>query len=344
MTKPVAQQLLKKIMQEAGVNTAEHLARAIQPVELFEKKAERWLEEHRVTQGAYARFKPHTYRTMSSNVRKHLMKRFRGYSVRDVGAREVDALIAELAARPMSKSAIKQIVFTLGTVLERPIPLRDRLRKLKNLLPKKSRNDLWFTDEEMRQIVAVSKGRYKVIFATLRGTGLRSGELRGLRIEDVDLRKGFIHVQRSVFETREQSPKSDNAYRFVGIDKKLVEILREWIGKRKIGYLFPSNRGTPLQEGTILKFGLYKAFESLDFERRGRGLHAFRHGRVTRLVDAGVPIRTIKAWIGHGSEKMVEQYTHTLPEYHARFLALLDTNDTNNTNVEAVQQEVSLVA
>lgn len=42
---------------------------------------------------------------------------------------------------------------------------------------------------------------------------------------------------------------------------------------------------------------------------------------VQDLVEAVVPMHTIKAWIGHGSEKMVERYTHSRAEYHRRHLA-----------------------
>ena len=51
------------------------------------------------------------------------------------------------------------------------------------------------------------------------------------------------------------------------------------------------------------------------------GLHAFRHFRVTMLVEAGAPVHTIKAWIGHGSERMVARYTHSRPAYHQLYLA-----------------------
>lgn len=49
-------------------------------------------------------------------------------------------------------------------------------------------------------------------------------------------------------------------------------------------------------------------------------MHAFRHGRVSYLVECDTPNETIRAWIGHRSGKMVRRYTHLSPAYRKRIL------------------------
>ena len=44
-------------------------------------------------------------------------------------------------------------------------------------------------------------------------------------------------------------------------------------------------------------------------------MHGFRHHRVSTLVMAGTPMVVIKKWIGHGSEEMVNRYTHLRPNF-----------------------------
>lgn len=322
MTKSQARLALREYIKTLGINTAAHLDRALQPVVLFSTKAEEWLEEMKNDAGTeYGRLKPSTYRTLASQVRLHLIPRFKNHAVADIGDAEVDELISGLAEMGRSKSTIKSILLSLGMVLGRRIESRAKLKALKALTPKKSRDVLWFTMDEMRRIVAASTGRYKVLFALAAGTGCRAGEIYGLRVEDVNLDRGFIVVKRSVWEGSEQSPKTENAYRTVGIDAGLAQMLREWVGDRKTGLLFPSEIGTPLRNNAVLEYGLHPVLKTLGISRRG--MHAFRHGRVSMLVEAGVPIHTIKSWIGHGSEKMIEQYTHFRPEYHAGALALV---------------------
>lgn len=321
MTKSEARLTLREYLKNLGVNTSTHLDRALQPVVLFSTRSEGWLEAMKNDTGVYGRLKPSTYRTLASQVRLHLIPRFKNHALTDIGEDEVDELISDLAAKGRAKSTIKSTLLALGMVLGRRIDSRARLRALKVLRPKKSREMLWFTADEMRKIIAVATGRYRVLFAVAAGTGMRAGELYGIRIEDVNLDRGFITVKRSVWEGTEQSPKTENAYRTVGVDATLVKMLRAWIDDRQTGLLFPSEIGTPLRNNAVLEFGLHPVLKSLGIPQRG--MHAFRHGRVSMLVEAGIPIHTIKAWIGHGSDKMVEQYTHFRPEYHANSLALV---------------------
>jgi integrase len=44
-------------------------------------------------------------------------------------------------------------------------------------------------------------------------------------------------------------------------------------------------------------------------------MHGFRHHRVSTLVMSGTPMAVIKKWIGHGSEEMVNRYTHLRPDF-----------------------------
>jgi integrase len=58
---------------------------------------------------------------------------------------------------------------------------------------------------------------------------------------------------------------------------------------------------------------LYPLLSKLGLERGG--MHGFRHHRVSTLVMAGTPMVVIKKWIGHGSEEMVNRYTHLRPDF-----------------------------
>lgn len=344
MTKSEARRKLQDYLREMRINTAEHLERALRPVVLFKTQAENWLKRMQDDSGEYGRLKPSTFRTLSSQVRAHLQPRLDNMDVSEIGDEQVSEIISDLASKGRSKSVIKSTILALSMVVNRKFNVREQLAALKSLRPKKSRDTLWFTADEMRRIVATATGRYRVLFATAAGTGCRAGELYGLRVEDVNLERGFITVRRSVWEGLEQSPKTENAYRIVGIDSALVAMLREWLGDRRAGLLFPSQLQTPLRNNAVLEFGLHPILERLGIAKRG--MHAFRHGRITMLVEAGVPMHTIKAWIGHGSERMVNLYTHSRPEYHAQSLALVPSVvagiATNATNVRAFRNAVSV--
>ena len=157
------------------------------------------------------------------------------------------------------------------------------------------------------------------------GTGLRAGELAGLRIEtgDVDLTKKLIHVRRSVSEGAEQSPKSRNAYRWLPIDDDLVTMLKAHIGDRRSGYVFQSGNGAPVRLNNILSRMLHPILRKLKIPMAG--MHAFRHHRCSFLVEHDAPVAAIKQWLGPGSERMIRRYTHHRPEFHSAILAKLPT-------------------
>lgn len=321
MTKTAARLLAPKILAEHGVNTAQHLLRATEPVVTFKQQADEWVKEIRAQHAngnVYADVKPSTFRTMRSAINTHLA-RFNDKCVEEISQTDVDALMDELAAKGKAKTTIKNIVVILGIVLGRAFKTGKQLKRLKCLKPRTSHKTMWFTPQEVAAIAANTAGMTHVLFVTGAGTGMRAGEPFGLRFEDVNTEHRMIMVQQSSWEGMIQSTKSENADRTIGIDDSLARLLKEWIGDRKTGYVFASRFGTPLREGNVLRRQLWPVLKKLKIERKG--LHAFRHFRVTMLVEAGVPVHTIKAWIGHGSERMVARYTHSRPVYHQLHLA-----------------------
>jgi integrase len=78
------------------------------------------------------------------------------------------------------------------------------------------------------------------------------------------------------------------------------------------GLVFPANNGKALRNNNVLRRRLHPILEALSI--REGGMHGFRHGRVSFLVENDTPVEVIKAWIGHGSERMLRLYTHLHPQ------------------------------
>jgi integrase len=89
-----------------------------------------------------------------------------------------------------------------------------------------------------------------VFFWLLAETGMRPGELAGLKLEGVNWKIGTICVEQSVWQGKLQSPKSSNALRTFAISQHLVIRLRayqvdHWM-RNGLGLMFASGRGNPL--------------------------------------------------------------------------------------------------
>jgi integrase len=175
---------------------------------------------------------------------------------------------------------------------------------------------VYFTQEQLRQIIEAAPERYRVLFALLAATGLRVGEAAGLHLEDLDLDNGVIYVRRSVWNGQELEPKTENAVREVDIDSTLVVLLRDYIGSSRRIRLFESRNGSPLSAGNIRNRVLHPLLAKLGIPKAG--LHAFRHSRVTLLHKNGTPADLQKLWIGHSSLRTTDRYAHTDQELEYR--------------------------
>ena len=87
-------------------------------------------------------------------------------------------------------------------------------------------------------------------------TGLRRGELLGLKWSDIDLNKGIIRVQRQILRQNgsvvEAPLKTKNSYRNIAIGTDAVELLRQMKQQSTSEYVFPSPTGGPISPDSVL--------------------------------------------------------------------------------------------
>ena len=117
-------------------------------------------------------------------------------------------------------------------------------------------------------------------------------EMYGLEITDVDWLHGQIHIRRSVYDGEVQTPKTMNAYRVVDVAPWVLQIIRQHIGERKMGLVFLNKRRHAMRHTTVLRRHFHPLLRWLGIPRCG--FHAFRHGRVSHLVERGVSRDLIK--------------------------------------------------
>jgi len=144
-------------------------------------------------------------------------------------------------------------------------------------------------------------------------TGLRRGELLGLKWEDIDLTQGSLRVQRQVAringEIIEAPLKTKNAYRTLPLSADAVGVLQEQ--RKKSGsspYVFPSPTGGPISPDSVLHM-----FHRV-LKRAGLAqvrFHDLRHTFATLALQNGVDIKTVSGMLGHYSAGFtLDTYTH----------------------------------
>ncbi len=148
------------------------------------------------------------------------------------------------------------------------------------------------------------------LYATAVYTGMRAGELLGLRWSDVDLERRLITVQRSYATTT----KTDEI-RHVPVLDALLPILREWKALRlSTTYVFPNHAGNMnVASARVLQEVLQKV--------RGRAgipyrftFHSLRHTFASHFMMNGGDIYRLQRVLGHKSIIMTERYSHLAPD------------------------------
>ena len=146
------------------------------------------------------------------------------------------------------------------------------------------------------------------LMALLTLTGMRRGEVLGLRWEDIDFDAGLIHVRRSVTYPSNRpnvsTPKSKNGYRDVPIPPQLHLLLFKC---RSSGYVVGGE--VPISKQTF-RNSMTRIEKQIDLH--GATPHVFRHTLMTMFDRAGVGAKTIQAIAGHGDIKItMNRYVHS---------------------------------
>ena len=158
---------------------------------------------------------------------------------------------------------------------------------------------------------AKATGVYEMYYIEL-ATGLRRGELLGLKWSDIDWKNGIIKVRRQVARVDGQiveAPlKTKNSYRAVTISQQAIEVLREQKRKTNDQYVFPSPNGGPISPDSVNNM-LKRVLERAGIPKVR--FHDFRHTFATIALQNGVDIKTVSGMLGHFSAGFtLDTYAH----------------------------------
>ena len=159
---------------------------------------------------------------------------------------------------------------------------------------------------------ARESGVFELYYLEL-ATGLRRGELLGLKWEDIDLQKGDLRVKRQVSringEVMEAPLKTKNAYRTLPLAEDTIDVLKEQ--REKVGsspWVFPSPNGGPISPDSVLHM-LHRVLKRAGLPRVR--FHDLRHTFATLALQNGVDIKTVSGMLGHFSAGFtLDTYAH----------------------------------
>lgn len=253
--------------------------------------------------------KPTEQATKQQTLTAHLVPYFGRLKLSEIDTRCIDGYKKRKLDAGLSPKTVNNHLAILGKCLRTAadwkltagIPAIKLLRfgpvPFDYLSPSESDQLLTFTEnEEWRTMIRIA----------LR-TGLRKGEILGLRWGDIDFERKLINIERSVVEGRVDTPKT-NRIRHVPMTRDVHDVLAQI--PHNHGYIFPGPNGGPLPESVMARI-VQRACDSVGLRRVT--WHALRHSYATQLVTAGVPITVVKELLGHSTIEMTMRYAHLAP-------------------------------
>ena len=185
-----------------------------------------------------------------------------------------------------------------------------------------------FTIEEAKAILAAAKTEpinIRLLIELALFTGMRRGEIVGLKWSDINFDKQCLSVKRSIYKPRgeksiEKEPKSHSSFRTIAIPNRLCETLKEYkksqeeyslslAAWKNLDYVFTDDIGNVMNPQTPTKqFSHFLARHNI----RHLKFHCLRHTSATVLLANGCDIKTVSARLGHSNIDTTNIYVHVL--------------------------------
>lgn len=284
---------------------------------LFRDLCDNWLKK------CTAAIKPSTLDFYRVQVEHRLKPAFGHLQARAISPEMVDLFVAELSASNSSPRTVAHSLTVLKTIFKTAeswgyVAKNPAANVKKPRVPKVEMDFL--TPPEINKLLAAADQRHYALLLTACMTGLRRGELLGLKWEDADFNAKTISVRRSVRGITLVETKSAHSVRRVSISDTLINALREHQTRQLVdgpdnplGLIFPSEAGTPTDGPNLLRRIFWPTLTRAGL-RRVR-FHDLRHSYAALAISRNVPLKVIQRQLGHSSIQITaDTYGHLLPE------------------------------
>lgn len=290
-----------------------------------------WLEEYKKN-----RVKIGTYTSYEKYYQSIIRSRLGNKNLNDIRGEHIQKLYNDLVKEGYALSSIKIVSAVLngcfkqaernGLIERNPVKLAELPRQTE----KKTRQAM--TREQQALFMEYAKESYLYhFFEVMLRTGMRKGEMQGLKYLDIDKEKNVIHVCRTLkyIEGKgyiEDTPKTRTSTRDIPLTAALldhIEAQRKYWGFKVVKmdqYLFCNEKGNPISRERV-QAEIDRTIKRIraaghDFPRITS--HVFRHTFATRAIEAGMQPQVLKTILGHSSLAMtMDLYSHVLPDTKA---------------------------
>jgi len=301
---------------------------------------ERWLPTQR------SQLRASTFDGYRRTIEAHVIPNIGGITLQKLQPEDLDALYAKLEESGrrdgkvggLSKKTVRSVHAIIhkaladaqrkGTVIRNVASLADAPKL--SAAPRKEMK-AWTAEELATFLTLARQHRFFAAWFVASHTGMRRGEVLGLRWSDLDLDTARLSVKQAViivaYEMKISDIKTNTGRRTIDLCHRTVEVLKEWREhqdeeRRLLGdtyqdgdYVFASHDGSPVNPDFFSQcFDRLLAKAPLPRIR----LHDLRHTHATILLKKNVPVKVVSERLGHANAAFtITVYQHVMPGMQA---------------------------
>ncbi len=284
-----------------------------------------WLAEYE--EKYMLHLEPKTQKSYSDSYRLYIIPAIGNIRLSSLEASDIQDMIVKLVNRaepkPLSAKTIKIAVGALNVALQKAVVLGyiTRNPRVGCELPKARRLNVEehvLMDNELKAFLGAIEGhKHQYLFFLLPFTGLREGEICGLRWGDVDLERGVLSVRNQLTQEAKYSKwgkfglkplKTTNGVRSIALSSEVIRVLKlqqekclsmkEAAGDKWVNtdLVFCQDDGMPITQNA-----LYQAYKRLvnKIGLSDKRVHDCRHSYAVLCLENGDDIKTLSSNLGH---------------------------------------------
>ena len=272
-----------------------------------------------------------TYERYEQIARKHIIPALGNAKLKDITPTQVRGLYKE-KLQSLSSRTVQYVHATLHKALKQAVTDGLIPRNATEVVkpPQVRREDIHpLTPEQAKELLVAARGdRLEALYILAVHTGLRQGELLGLKWEDVDIEAETLHVRRTLVTAKSgpmlATPKTKGSRRSVKLtpsaisalsghlERQLEEIERAGSLWQENGLVFASETGDPLYRRNVTNHRVKPLLKRAGLP--SVRFHDLRHTCATLLLGRNVNPKIVSEMLGHASIAItLDTYSHVLP-------------------------------
>jgi integrase len=322
-TKSEAKRLGAEWLVNQGINTEEHLAKAIGSAVTFREQSEAWL--HNLRTRNRKPIPDTSVPSIRSALDCWLLPNVGDMPLSEVNNTALRGLVKKMVNNLSSKTIntyinmAKEIVESLLDEDGEPVHARKWNNDLIDLpiVNKREQRRPKLTKEAVTAVIASCEtGWERMLYILCPATGMRIAEALALEINhQVSGDCTVVCVRQQVKGNKiVRYLKTDAAYRDIDLCPEAAKFLKNYIGNCS-GLLFPSKTGkTPMSYSNVRRRSLHPKLVTLGFYAPGAAMHCFRRFRSAVLKKYECPEDLRKFWLGHENHDISDEYAEQLLE------------------------------